>query len=163
MIRERILALGKDSIYNLTGLVRTATATAGSRPLENQFTYYPLSRSRRRAGAALYGCRPAHVQRRPVQPRQRSHAGHHAGYPQARGPCPLLVARDVAPFGATGRRGDGAIFQEVQGLAALEQAMHGAWHMLAITPLTPSMYHLPAADVAAAIDMARAARGGLRR
>ena len=29
--------------------------------------------------------------------------------------------------------------------------------MLAITPLTPSMYHLPAAAVAAAIDMARAA------
>ena len=59
----------------------------------------------------------------------------------------------------------GATFQEVQGLAALERAMHeGAWRMLAITPLTPSMYHLPAADVAAAIAMARAAHaGGLRR
>jgi hypothetical protein len=29
--------------------------------------------------------------------------------------------------------------------------------MLAITPLTPSMYHLPAADVAVAISMAKAA------
>src|SRR5205807_2643496 len=52
----------------------------------------------------------------------------------------------------------GATFQEVQGLAALERAMHtGTWRMLAITPLTPSMYHLPVADVAAAVDIARAA------
>jgi L-seryl-tRNA(Ser) seleniumtransferase len=53
----------------------------------------------------------------------------------------------------------GATFHEVQGLAALERAMHeGTWRMLAITPLTPSMYHLPAADVAVAIDMAKAAQ-----
>jgi hypothetical protein len=53
----------------------------------------------------------------------------------------------------------GATFHEVQGLPALERAMHeGTWRMLAITPLTPSMYHLPAADVAVAVDMAKAAR-----
>src|SRR5207247_10373356 len=46
----------------------------------------------------------------------------------------------------------GATFHEVQGLAALERAMHeGTWRMLAITPLTPSMYHLPAAEVGCAI------------
>jgi L-seryl-tRNA(Ser) seleniumtransferase len=51
----------------------------------------------------------------------------------------------------------GGTFHEVQGLAALERAMHeGPWHMLAITPLTPSMYHLPAAAVAVA--MAKAAQ-----
>jgi hypothetical protein len=53
----------------------------------------------------------------------------------------------------------GATFHEVQGLAALERAMHdGPWRMLAITPLTPSMDHLPAADGAVAIAMAKAAQ-----
>jgi len=41
MIRERILALGKDSIYNLTGLVRTFPLQPEDLELlENQFTYY---------------------------------------------------------------------------------------------------------------------------
>src|ERR671922_3109133 len=41
MIRERVMALGKDSIYNLTGLVRTFPLQPQDlAPLENQFTYY---------------------------------------------------------------------------------------------------------------------------
>src|SRR4029434_1797791 len=41
MIRERVMALGKDSIYNLTGLVRTFPLQPQDlEPLENQFTYY---------------------------------------------------------------------------------------------------------------------------
>ena len=41
MIRERVMALGKDSIYNLTGLVRTFPLQSQDlEPLENQFTYY---------------------------------------------------------------------------------------------------------------------------
>jgi hypothetical protein len=40
MIRERVMALGKDSIYNLTGLVRTFPLQPQDlEPLENQFTY----------------------------------------------------------------------------------------------------------------------------
>src|SRR5215470_9077958 len=41
MIRERVMALGKHSIYNLTGLVRTFPVQPQDlEPLENQFTYY---------------------------------------------------------------------------------------------------------------------------
>ena len=41
MIRERVMALGQDSIYNLTGLVRTFPLQPQDlEPLENQFTYY---------------------------------------------------------------------------------------------------------------------------
>jgi hypothetical protein len=41
MIRERVMALGQDSIYNLTGLVRTFPLQPQDlESLENQFTYY---------------------------------------------------------------------------------------------------------------------------
>jgi hypothetical protein len=41
MIREGVMALGKDSIYNLTGLVRTFPLQPQDlEPLENQFTYH---------------------------------------------------------------------------------------------------------------------------
>src|SRR3712207_5646368 len=41
LIRERVMARGKDSIYNLTGLVRTFPLLPQDlEPLENQFTYY---------------------------------------------------------------------------------------------------------------------------
>src|SRR5262245_33594265 len=44
MIRERVMALGKDSIYNLTGLVRTFPLQPQAlQPLANQFTYYTHS------------------------------------------------------------------------------------------------------------------------
>ena len=63
MIRERVMALGKDSIYNLTGLVRTFPLQPQDlrAPGESVYLLYPLSRSRRRAGAALHGCQPAHM------------------------------------------------------------------------------------------------------
>ena len=41
MVQERVLASGKDSIYNLTGLVRTFPLDPEDLPsLENQFTFY---------------------------------------------------------------------------------------------------------------------------
>ena len=41
MIRERILAMGKDSIFNMTGLVRTFPLDPEDLPgIENQFTFY---------------------------------------------------------------------------------------------------------------------------
>src|SRR5262245_29078441 len=44
MIRERVIVLGKDSIYNLTGLVRTFPLQPQDlQPLANQFTYYTHS------------------------------------------------------------------------------------------------------------------------
>jgi pyridoxal phosphate-dependent enzyme len=51
----------------------------------------------------------------------------------------------------------GASFHEVQGVATLEQAMQeGSWQLLVITPLTPSKYHLPEADVRFATQRAKA-------
>ena len=41
LVRERALAMGKDSIYNLTGLVRAFPLKPEDLPnLENQFTFY---------------------------------------------------------------------------------------------------------------------------
>ena len=41
MVRERVLALGRDSIYNLTGLVRAFPLDSEDLPsLDNQFTFY---------------------------------------------------------------------------------------------------------------------------
>ena len=41
MVRDRILALGKDSIYNLTGLVRAFPLSPEDLPrLENQYAFY---------------------------------------------------------------------------------------------------------------------------
>ena len=162
MIRERVMALGKDSIYNLTGLVRTFPLQPQDlEPLENQFTYYTHFLGR---GELL--------------------ALHYTGaHPDACSAvlCNRVSAAMLAIMLGTLKPGDrvlslvaqgrshpsvqqavevmGATFQEVQGLAALERAMHeGTWRMLAITPLTPSMYHLPAADVAVAVDIAKAAQ-----
>src|SRR5215471_16589299 len=161
LIRQRILAMGQDSVYNLTGLVRTFPLQPQDLALlENQFTYY----------AHFLG-------------QAEELAMHYMG---AKGDacsavlCNRVSAAMLAVMLGTLKPGDrvlslvvqgrshpsvqqavevmGATFHEVQGLVALQRAMQaGTWRMLAITPLTPSMYHLPAADVAAAIDLARAA------
>jgi L-seryl-tRNA(Ser) seleniumtransferase len=162
MIRERVMALGKDSIYNLTGLVRTFPLQPQDLELlENQFTYYThfLGRAEELAlhhmGADPEACSAVLCNRvsaamlaimlGTLKPGERV--------------LSLVAQGRSHPSVQQAVEGMGATFHEVQGLAALERAMHeGAWRMLAITPLTPSMYHLPAADVAVAIDMAKAAR-----
>ncbi len=41
LVKERVLALGKDAIFNLTGLVRAFPLDPEDLPsLENQFTFY---------------------------------------------------------------------------------------------------------------------------
>ncbi|MGE3536688.1 MAG: hypothetical protein AB7N91_04515 [Candidatus Tectimicrobiota bacterium] len=161
MIRERVMALGKDSIYNLTGLVRTFPLQPEDVPaLENQFTYYTHFLGRAEALAMRYiGAQPQQhsavmcnrvsaamlaVMLGTLQPGERvlSLVPHGRSHPS--------IQQAVEVMGGT--------FHEVQGLQALERAMHeGAWRMLAITPLTPSMYHIPAAEVGRAIAMAREA------
>jgi L-seryl-tRNA(Ser) seleniumtransferase len=162
MIRERVMALGKDSIYNLTGLVRTFPLQPQDlEPLENQFTYYTHFLGHAEQLALRYtGARPGVCSA--VLCNRVSAAmlaimlgtlkpGERVLSLVAQGRSHPSVQQAVEVVGAT--------FHEVQGLAALERAMHeGIWHMLAITPLTPSMYHLPAADVAVAIDMAKSAQ-----
>ena len=50
----------------------------------------------------------------------------------------------------------GASFHEVQGMDDLEKAIaERPWKMLVITPLTPSKYHIPEADVSRAIALAK--------
>jgi L-seryl-tRNA(Ser) seleniumtransferase len=162
MIRERVMALGKDSIYNLTGLVRTFPLQPQDlEPLENQFTYYThfLGRAEalalRHTGADPEACSAVLCNR--VSAAMLAimlgtlKPGERVLSLVAQGRSHPSVQQAVEVTGAT--------FHEVQGLAALERAMHdGPWRMLTITPLTPSMYHLPAADVAIAIGMAKAAR-----
>jgi L-seryl-tRNA(Ser) seleniumtransferase len=162
LIRERVLSQGQDSIYNLTGLVRTFPLQAHDlAPLENQFTYYAhfLGRAEELAlrymGADPHACSAVLCNR--VSAAMLAimlgtlKPGDRVLSLVAQGRSHPSVQQAVEVMGAT--------FQEVQGLAALQRAMHeGTWRMLAITPLTPSMYHLPAADVAVAIEMARAAQ-----
>jgi L-seryl-tRNA(Ser) seleniumtransferase len=162
MIRERVMALGKDSIFNLTGLVRTFPLQPQDlEALENQFTYYThfLGRAEQLAlhhtGADPEACSAVLCNR--VSAAMLAimlgtlKPGERVLSLVAQGRSHPSVQQAVEVMGAT--------FHEVQGLSGLERAMHeGTWHMLAITPLTPSMYHLPAADVAAAIDMAKAAQ-----
>src|SRR5919198_1521141 len=157
MIRERVMALGKDSIYNLTGLVRTFPLQPQDlEPLENQFTYYThfLGRAEQLplhyTGADPDACSAVLCNR--VSAAMLAimlgtlRPGARVLSLVAQGRSHPSVQQAVEVMGAT--------FQEVQGLAALERAMHeGDWRMLAITPLTPSMYHLPAADVAVAFGL----------
>lgn len=159
MIRERVKAQGKDSIYNLTGLVRTFPLSPGDLDaVENQFTFYThyLGQAEELAiqytGADAETCEAVMCNRvtssmlaimlgtlapgdrvLSLVPQGRSHPS---------------VQQAVELVGAT--------FHEVQGMAAFDQAMNqGAWKMLAITPLTPSKYHIPAADVSEAIARAK--------
>lgn len=161
MIRQRMLALGKDSIYNLTGLVRTFPLHLEDMVhLENQFTYYTRflgqgeELAMRHLGADPQTCSAVLCNRvsgamlaimlGTLKPGDRvlSLVGHGRSHPSVQQAVEIL----------------GGTFYEVQGVAALERALQrDTWRMLAITPLTPSMYHLPAAEVRHAIALAKAA------
>ena len=161
MVRERILTMGKHSIYNMTGLVRTFPLDPEDLPaLENQFTFYAYF-----LGEA-----------------EKLAIKHMGGDPSHHGAviCNRVTSSMLAIMLALIERGDrvlsvvgkgrshpsvqqavelvGATFQEVSGMDTLEEAIsHGPWKMLVITPLTPSKYHLPASDVRRAITMAKEA------
>jgi L-seryl-tRNA(Ser) seleniumtransferase len=163
LVRERVLAHGTDSIYNLTGLVRTFPLNSQDlEQLENQFTFYTHYLGRAEELALEYT----------------------GANPQVHGAvmCNRVSAAMAPIMLSTLQRGDrvlslvqkgrshpsvqqgvelvGASFHEVQGLAALEQALQeGPWRMLVITPLTPSKHHVPEADVRRAAALAKA--GGL--
>ena len=145
MVRERVLALGRDSIYNLTGLVRAFPLDSEDLPsLENQFTFYThfLGRAEElalkytganspdfsavmcnRVTSAILAVMLGTLQRDDrvlsLVPKGRSH-------PSVQQAVELV----------------GAAFREVQGMTAMEQALGAqTWTMLVITPLTPSKYH----------------------
>ena len=159
MVRERILSLGKDSIYNMTGLVRTFPLDPEDLPgLENQFTFYAYFMGRAEELAIK----------------------HMAGHPNQHTAvmCNRVTSAMLAVMLGLVDKGDrvlsvvekgrshpsvqqavevaGGSFHEVAGMDALEAAIaEGPWKMLVITPLTPSKYHIPASDVRRAIALAK--------
>ena len=159
MVRDRILALGKDSVYNLTGLVRTFPLDPEDLPgLENQFTYYAyfMGEAEKLAIEEMGG-----------------REGQHGAVI-----CNRVTSAMLAIMLPLIERGDrvisvvqkgrshpsvqqavelvGGSFYEVTGVDALEEALsQGTWKMLVITPLTPSKYHIPAEDVRRASEMAK--------
>ena len=157
MIRERVMALGKDSIYNLTGWSAPFHSNRRiSSPWRTSLPTTPTS------SAAEQLALPT---QEPIQTRvavlcHRVSAAMLAIMLGTLKPGERVLSLRrpgaLAPVGATGGRSDGGDVPGGAGAGSLERAMHeGTWRMLAITPLTPSMYHLPAADVAVAVDMAR--------
>lgn len=161
MVRERILAKGKDSVYNMTGLVRTFPLDPEDLPgLENQFTFY-----------AYFMGEAEELAVREV-----------GGHPSQHGAvlCNRVTSATLAIMLGVIERGDrvlsvvqkgrshpsvqqavelaGAEFYEVVGVESLEEVIaQGPWKMLVVTPLTPSKYHIPADDVKRAVDMAKEA------
>ena len=159
MVRERALAMGKDSIYNLTGLVRAFPLEPEDLPnLENQFTFYThyLGRAEElalkytgadsryysavmcnRVSSAILAIMLGTLEK---EDRVLSLVGKGRSHPSIQQAIELV----------------GATFHEVQGLEDLDLALEeGPWRMLAITPLTPSKYHLPVSEISHAIKMAK--------
>ncbi|MBI4539366.1 MAG: aminotransferase class I/II-fold pyridoxal phosphate-dependent enzyme [Gemmatimonadetes bacterium] len=160
LIRERILARGEESVYNLTGLVRAFPLEPGDLPkLTSHLAFY-----------AYFSGRAEELAIR-----------HTGGDEQRHGAvlCNRVTSGMLGVMLALVRRGDsvlslvargrshpcvqqavelaGGSFQEVQGVEALEQAIgESEWNLVVITPLTPQKYHLPAPEVARAISRAKA-------
>lgn len=159
MVKDRILAKGKDSVYNMTGLVRTFPLDPEDLPgLENQFTFY------------------AYFMGEAEELAVREVGGHPAQHGAVL--CNRVTSATLGIMLGVLERGDrvlsvvqkgrshpsvqqavelvGAEFYEVVGVDAVEGAIADRpWRMLVITPLTPSKYHIPADDVRRAIALAK--------
>ena len=159
LVRERVLSLGKDSIYNMTGLVRAFPLDPEDLPtLENQFTFYTHFLGRAEAMAVEF---------------TGAHASQHDAVL-----CNRVTSAMLAIMLGTLQRGDavismvdqgrshpsvqqavelvGAEFSEVDSIEALEESLPlRPWKMLVITPLTPSKHHIPADQVRRAIELAK--------
>lgn len=159
MVRDRVLALGQDSIYNLTGLVRTFPLDTEDLPsLENQFTFYTHFLNRAEDLALKY-----------TGANSRDHDAVMCNRVSAAALAIMLATVEqndrVISLVSKGRSHPsvqqavelvGANFHEVQGIEALETAItKGPWKMLVITPLTPSKYHLTASEVTRAVALAK--------
>jgi L-seryl-tRNA(Ser) seleniumtransferase len=159
MIRHRVLAQGKESIYNMTGLVRAFPLDLEDLPsLDSQFSFY-----------AYFGGRAEElaIQHTGGNPRDHSAVLCNRVTSGLLGIMLALVNKDdrvlsVVPNGRSHPSVQQAVelaggsFYEVQGVDALERALNdGVWSMVVITPTTPQKYHLPAPDVARAISLAK--------
>ena len=159
LVRDRVLSLGKDSIYNMTGLVRAFPLDPEDLPtLENQFTYYTHFLGRAEALALEFtGANP------------RDHDAVMCNRVTSAMLAIMLgtLQRDDSVISLVGQGRShpsvqqavelvGAEFNEVVGIEALEEALpQRHYKMLVITPLTPSKYHIPADQVRNAIQLAK--------
>lgn len=159
LVRERSLSSGKDSIYNLTGLVRAFPLRPDDfHNLENQFTFYTHYLGQ-------------------AEDLVLKHTGANSNHYTAI-MCNRVSSAILAIMLGTLRKDDrvlslvnkgrshpsiqqsveliGATFHEVQGLEDFILAIKETpWRMLAITPLTPSKYHLPLSDMTFAVKIAK--------
>ncbi len=159
LVRERVLSLGKDSIYNMTGLVRAFPLDPEDLPtLENQFTYYTHFLGRAEAMAIEFtGANP------------HDHDAVMCNRVTSAMLAIMLGAlnRDDSVISLVGEGRShpsvqqavelvGAQFIEVDNIQDLEENLPlRAWKMLVITPLTPSKHHIPAEQVRRAIQLAK--------
>ena len=159
MVRDRVRALGKDSIYNLTGLVRAFPLDTEDLPsLENQFTFYTHFLGRAEELAIHYtGASPQEFSAVMCNRVTSAMLAIMTGTLEHGDRVISLVPRGRShPSVQQAVELAGGHFHEVQGTDALEQAIgQSAWKMLVITPLTPSKYHLPDAEVRRAIKIAK--------
>lgn len=159
MVRERILALGKDSIYNLTGLVRAFPLDPEDLPsLENQFIFYTHFLGRAEELALKYtGASDQEFSAVMCNRVTSAMLAIMLGTLQRDDQVLSLVAKGRShPSVQQAVELVGASFYEVQGIEALEEVIaQRPWKMLVITPLTPSKYHITAADVHRAITLAK--------
>ena len=142
MVRDRILALGKDSVYNLTGLVRTFPLDPEDLPgLENQFTYYAyfMGEAEKLAIEEMGGREDQHGA---VICNRVTSAMLAIMLPLIeRGDRVISVVQKGRSHPSVQQAVElvGGSFYEVTGVDALEEALsQGTWKMLVITPLTPS-------------------------
>ncbi len=159
LVRDRVLSLGKDAIYNMTGLVRAFPLDPEDLPtLENQFTYYTHFLGRAEAMAIEFtGANPRDhnavmcnrvtsamlaIMLGTLKPADSviSLVGKGRSHPSVQQAVELV----------------GADFIEVESIEALEDNLPlKSWKMLVITPLTPSKHHVPADQVRRAIQLAK--------
>ena len=159
MIQQRILTHGKESLYNMTGLVRAFPLDTEDLPLlDSQMSFY-----------AYFSGRAEELAIRHVGGDPRDHGAVMCNRVTS-GVLAImlgLLERDgrvlsVVPNGRSHPCVQQAVelvggkFYEVQGVAAYERALEkGPWSMVVITPMTPQKYHLPEADVARVISLAK--------
>lgn len=159
MVRQQILAKGKDSIYNMTGLVRAFPLDPEDLPsLDTQFSFY-----------AYFSGRAEELAIQHTGGNPRDHAAVICNRVTS-GVLAIMLAmvnKDdrVLSVVSKGRSHPcvqqsvelaGGTCIEVQGADAFEKAMDsGPWNMVVITPMTPQKYHLPMADVARIISLAK--------
>ncbi len=173
LIQQRVLTQGKDSIYNMTGLVRAFPLDPEDLPsLDSQFSFY-----------AYFGGRAEELAIRHTGGNPQEHAAVICNRVTS-GVLGIMLAMvkrgdRVLSFVANGRSHPcvqqavelcGGSLYEARGVDALESALshseertaadgHGKecpWDLVVITPMTPQKYHLPADQVARAVALAKA-------